>query len=74
MGPHRSTAIPRPSARPEKHDPARRSVAGILSAAPGSDEVRQRPVAVGGAAAVISWAYGIRRRRRRRRLMTPLPR
>ena len=72
MGPHRSTAIPRPPARPEKHDPARRSVAGILSAAPGSDEVRQRPVAVGGAAAVISWAYGIRRRRRR--LMTALPR
>lgn len=72
MGPHRSTAIPRLSARPEKHDPAGRSVAGILSAVPGSDEVRQRPVAVDGAAAVISGAYGIRRRRWR--LMTPLPR
>lgn len=69
----RRTAIPRPSARPEKHDLAHQSVAGILSQRyRAATRVRQRPVAVDGAPAVISWAYGIRRRRGR--LMTPLPR
>jgi hypothetical protein len=64
MGPHRSTAIPRPSARPEKHDPAHQSVARILSQRyRTATRVRQRPVAVDGAPAVISRAYGIRRRR-----------